>query len=393
MNKFNDLQSDLNYLIITIILFCSSNLFAQNLRLTPGDTLTSVIVHADKKVTFKIFAPNAKQVVLGGTDIPNLMKDGKMTKQENGVWEVTVGPLEPGAYRYNFNVDGVWVIDSRSSSISESNMNIWSLVYIPGSDYMETKDVPRGSITEVTYFSKSLNRFRRMHVYTPPGYEKNNVNYPVLYLLHGMFDGDDSWTTVGRAGFILDNLIADKKAVPMIVVMPAGHTGPFRFGIPFDTSSKNVDMFVEDFVNDIKPYIEKNFHILTGKENTAIAGLSMGGAQTLDIAIPHLDEYAYFGVFSSGVFGITGGISFGPNTGSTWESRNRNNLDDTKLKEGLKLVWFATGRDDFLLGTSKATVKTLQNHGFNVVFKESLGGHTWNNWRDYLHEFAQQLFR
>ena len=393
MNKFNDMRFGLNNKVINLIFFCSINLFAQNFTPTPGDTLTSVVVHADRKVTFKIFAPNAKQVMLGGTDIPNLMIDGKMTKQENGVWEVTVGPIEPGAYRYNFIVDGVWVIDSRSSKISESNTNIWSLVYIPGTDYMETKDNPRGSISEVTYFSKSLNRFRRMHVYTPPGYEKNNVNYPVFYLLHGAFDGDDSWTTVGRAGFILDNLIADKKAIPMIVVMPAGHTGPFRFGIPIDTSQKNVDMFVEDFINDIKPYIEKNYPILTGKENTAIAGLSMGGAQTLDIAISHLNQYAYFGVFSSGVFGIIGNISFGPNSGLTWESRNKKSLDDPKLKEGLKLVWFATGKDDFLLKTSLATVEVLKNHGINVIFKESSGGHTWNNWRDYLHEFAQQLFK
>jgi enterochelin esterase family protein len=175
--------------------------------------------------------------------------------------------------------------------------------------------------------------------------------------------------------------------------MPAGHTGPFRFGMPIDTSEKYVDMFVEDFINDIKPYIEKHYNILTGKENTAIAGLSMGGAQTLDIAIPHLNQYAYFGVFSSGVFGITGNFSFGPNSGLTWESRNKKSLDDPKLKEGLKLVWFATGKDDFLLKTSLATVDVLKNHGFNVIFKESSGGHTWNNWRDYLHEFAQQLFK
>jgi enterochelin esterase-like enzyme len=393
MNKFNGLRFGLNNIIIKLIFVCSMNLFAQNFTPTPGDTLTSVVIHADRKVTFKIYASNAKQVMLGGTDIPNLWVNGKMTKKENGVWEVTVGPIEPGAYRYNFIVDGVPVLDSRSSYISESNMNIWSLVYIPGEDYMETKDIPHGSISEVTYFSKSLNRFHRMHVYTPPGYEKNNVNYPVLYLLHGALDCDDSWTTVGRTGYILDNLIADKKAFPMIVVMPAGHTGPFRFGMPEDTFQKNVDKFVKDFINDIKPYIEKHYNILTGKENTAIAGLSMGGGQTLDIAIPHLDEYAYFGVFSSGVFGITGNNLFGPNTGLTWEPRNKKSLDDPKLKEGLKLVWFATGKDDFLLKTSLATVEVLKKHGFNVIFKESSGGHTWNNWRDYLHEFAQQLFK
>jgi len=391
--KIKCLNLCLNCIVINLIFFYSTNLLAQNYRLTPGDTLTSVVISTDRKVTFKLYAPNAKKVILGGTDIPNLMNAGKMTKQENGVWEITLGPVEPGAYRYNFNVDGVSVSDPRSPAVSESNMNVWSLLYISGADYMETKDIPHGTISEVTYFSKSLNRFRRMHVYMPPGYERNNDNYPVLYLLHGAFDCDDSWSTVGRAGFIIDNLISDKKAVPMIIVMPAGHTGPFRFGMPADTSQKSVDLFVQDFINDIKPFAEKNYRILTGKENTAIAGLSMGGGQTLDIAIPHLDEYAYIGVFSSGVFGITGNSFFGPNPGITWESRNKITLDDPKLKEGLKLVWFATGKDDFLLETSLSTVKVLKNHGFNVIFNESSGGHTWNNWRDYLHEFAQHLFK
>jgi enterochelin esterase family protein len=391
--EIKDLNLRSLIILFYLIFFYSINLFAQNFRLTPGDTLTSVIIHSDKTVSFKIYSVNAKQVMLGGTDIPNLMKNGKMTKQENGVWEVTIGPLEPGAYRYNFNIDGVPALDPRSSKISESNMNVWSLVYIPGQDYMEIKDNPHGSISEVTYFSKSLNCFRRMHVYTPPGYEISKSKYPVFYLLHGAFDCDDSWSTVGRAGFIMDNLIADKKAVPMIVVMPAGHTGPFRFGMPQDTTQKKVNGFVEDFINDIKPYIENNYNVLTGKANIAIAGLSMGGGQTLDIAIPHLDEYAYFGVFSSGVFGITGNNPFAGNSGLTWESRNKKYLDDPKLKDGLKLVWFSTGKDDFLMETSLATVNMLKKHDFNLVFKESSGGHTWNNWRDYLHDFAQYLFK
>lgn len=199
--------------------------------------------------------------------------------------------------------------------------------------------------------------------------------------------------TVGRAGFILDNLIAEKKAVPMVVIMPACHTGPFRFGMPRDTSKQRVDELVEDFRNDIKPYIEKNFRVLDERKNTAIAGLSMGGAQTLNIAIPNLEDYAYIGVFSSGVFGINGGNSFGSNSGQTWEEQNKKYLDDQKLKNGLMLIWFATGKDDFLLETSRATVKALKNHGFNVVYKETSGGHTWSNWRDYLYEFSQQLFK
>jgi enterochelin esterase-like enzyme len=378
---------------LVLILFFSSNVFSQNFNFTPNDTLTSVTLLPDNSVIFRIYVPKASEVMLGGTDIPNIMNIGRMIKQENGIWEITIGPLEPGAYRYNYNVDGLSVIDPRRAEISESNMNIWSLLYIPGAEFMETKNVPHGSLSEVTYYSNSLNQFRRMHVYTPPGYETSMDKYPVLYLLHGILDGDDSWMTVGRAGFILDNLIADKKALPMIVVMPACHTGPFRFGMPRDTSKQNVDELVEDFRNDIKPHIEKNFRILDDRKNTAIAGLSMGGAQTLNIAIPNLEEYAYIGVFSSGVFGISGGNSFRSNPGQTWEERNKKYLDDQKQKDGLELIWFATGKDDFLLETSRATVKALKNHGFNVVYKETSGGHTWSNWREYLYEFAQQLFK
>lgn len=376
-----------------LILLLNLGSFAQNFQLSPGDTLTSVKVHPDKKVTFKIYAPKSNEVVLSGPDIPNVMMIGKMIKLENGIWEVTVGPLAPGSYRYCFNIDGISVLDPRRPDVSESNTNSWSLIHIDGTDFMDLKDVSHGSVSEITYYSKSLNKFRRMHVYTPAGYEKNDKHYPVFYLLHGAFDCDDSWSSVGCAGNILDNLIAGNKAVPMIVVMPAGHTGPFRFGMTLNANKPDVDEFIVDFNNEIKPFIESHYRVLTGRENTAIAGLSMGGAHTLNIAVPNLAQYAYFGVFSSGVFGITGANSFGNNDGVTWEERNKATLDDSKLKEGLKLVWFATGKEDFLLETSRATVKTLENHGFKVTYKETDGGHTWPNWRNYLFEFAQLLFR
>jgi len=364
------------------------DIFSQDFRITPGDTLTSVVLHPDNTVTFSIYAPDAENVSLGGTDIPGIFNTGKgrMTKQENGIWEVTVGPVEAGAYRYNFNVDGVSVVDPRSSVISESNMNVWSLLYVPGASFMEIKNIPRGAVSEVTYFSTTLNRYRRMHVYTPPGYEKGNDYFPVFYLLHGAFDCDDSWSTVGRAGFILDNLIAEKKAVPMIVVMPAGHTGPFRPGMRFNA----MEEFEGDFRNDIVPLIEKNYRILNKREDRAIAGLSMGGAQTINISIPDLDQYGYIGVFSSGVFGITGGSS---GEGMNWEKNNLAILDNEELKKGLRLVWFATGNEDFLLETSRETVKVLKKHGFDVTYVETSGGHTWKNWREYLYEFAQLLFK
>jgi enterochelin esterase-like enzyme len=355
----------------------------------PGPQVVSPEVSADRKVAFRILAPKAETVRLSAGDIPGNGQGAVMTKGTNGVWEVTVGPVEPGAYRYNFDVDGVSVIDPRNPATSESNANTWSLVNVPGSEFMDTRDVPHGAVAEVTYYSTALKRFRRMHVYTPPGYERGKGRYPVFYLLHGAFDCDDSWTSVGRAGFILDNLITGKKAKPMVVVMPAGHTGPFRFGGPRPA----VDEFAQDFLDDIVPHVEKNYRVYTDRKSRAMAGLSMGGGQTLNIGIPHLEKFAYLGVFSSGVFGITGGGPGVPPQGPGFEEQNQAVLDDAKLKKGLKLVWFATGKDDFLVETSRATVAMLKRHHFDVVYQETDGAHTWINWRNYLNEFAPQLFR
>lgn len=355
-----------------------------------GPQVVSPELTSDRQLTFRIYAPKAEEVQLSGSgDIPGIgFFQGKaMNKNTSGVWEVTIDSIDPGAYRYNFNVDGVMVIDPRNPITSESNENSWSLVYVPGADFMDTKDVPHGAVGEVTYYSKTLQRFRRLHVYTPPGYESGEGTFPVFYLLHGAFDCDDSWSTVGRAGFILDNLIAAGKARPMVVVMPDGHTGPFRFGSQFN------DEFERDFVNDIMPLVEKRYRVRSGRSNRAIAGLSMGGAQTLNIGMAHLDQFAYLGVFSSGVLSMGGERNANAPSGPTWEERNQAALDDASLKEGLKLVWFATGKDDFLIETSRATVEMLRKHRFEVAFKETGGAHTWINWREYLNEFAPQLFQ
>jgi enterochelin esterase-like enzyme len=300
---------------------------------------------------------------------------------------VTVGPLDPGAYRYHFNVDGVTVLDPRNTRTSESNETVWSLVHVSGADWLDTRDVPRGAVSQVTYWSSTLDRFRRLHVYTPPGYESGEGRYPVLYLLHGAFDSDHSWSSVGRAGFILDNLIAAGKARPMIVVMPHGHTGPFRFGMPLTGA------FEPEFVTDIMPEIERRYRVHADRAHRALAGLSMGGAHTLNIGIPHLDKFGYLGVFSSGIFGIAGGPGGAQAQGPRFEERHRATLEDAALKDGLKLFWFATGRDDFLVETSRATVAMFKKHGFDVVYRETEGAHTWDKWREYLHEFAPQLFQ
>lgn len=357
----------------------------------PGGFRVQVIspeVSADRTVTFRVLAPRAEAVSLTG-DLPTtaFRQSKSLSKGTNGVWESTVGPLAPGAYRYSFNIDNVTVIDPRNPKTSESNENTWSLVHVPGADWMDTKDVPHGAIASVTYWSSVLKKFRRLHVYTPPGYESGIGKYPVFYLLHGAFDSDDSWGSVGRAGTILDNLISAGKAKPMIVVMPHGHTGPFRMGAPLTGE------FEPEFLADILPQVEQRYRVITDRQHRAIAGLSMGGAQTLNIGIPNLDKFAYLGVFSSGIFGIVPGPGGNQPPGPSFEEKNQAVLDDSKLKEGLKLVWFATGKDDFLVATSRATVEMLKKHKFEAVYKETAGAHTWDNWREYLYEFAPQLFQ
>jgi enterochelin esterase family protein len=377
---------------------------------TPPPQFNSPEVQADRKITFRIFAPQAQAVRLAAGDIQGLGQATQLTKAENGVWELTVGPVEAGTYRYNYNVDGVSTIDPRSPFTSESNNNVWSMVHVPGLDFADTKQVPHGAVAAVNYYSTTLAAFRRMHVYTPPGYERGNDKYPVFYLLHGAGDSDDSWSSVGRAGFILDNLIAAKKAKPMVIVMPAGHT---RRGVnaPGAIATNATDEFVKDLMTDIVPYIEKNYRVQTDRANTAIAGLSMGGNHTLQAAIPNLNKFGYIGVYSSGLLGVTlpgvtpgGGRGRGgnppagpppppPPTAEEWAKKNAATLDNASLKKGLKVFWFAIGKDDFLLQTNNATVDFFKQHGFNPIVKETSGGHTWINWRNYLNDFAPMLFQ
>jgi enterochelin esterase family protein len=380
-------------------LFLVVSLLAQRGPETPP--VVSPELLPDHRIVFRILAPDAATVRLRGSDFPALAATPgaargtppppgpEFVKGEKGVWEATLGPVDPGTYRYVFVVNGVAVMDPRNPSISESNTNAWSMVHVPGADFMDTKNVPHGAVASVNYYSTALGRARRMHIYTPPGYEAEaggSKKYPVFYLLHGAGDCDEAWTSVGRAGFILDNLIADKKAVPMIVVMTAGHTSAAAFtGRPPEPGEVRRDEFQEDFVTDVMPYVEKNYRVLTDRGHRAIAGLSMGGSQTLNLAFTHLDKFAYVSVFSSGILGAA--------SADAWEKDHLAMLDNASLKKGLKLLTFNTGSDDFLLATSKSTVELLKKHGFDAVFKESTGGHTWINWRNYLNEFAPQLFR
>ncbi len=379
-----------------------------------GPTVVSPEVHAERRVTFRILAPNAQKVELRSPgDIPGIGRGGtplQFTRSADGVWEATTNAIPAGAYRYVFVVDGVTVADARNPVTSQTNTTIYSLAVVPGSDVFDARNVPHGAVASVYYNSASLGGLRRMHVYTPPGYEAGRDKYPVLYLLHGAGDVDDSWTSVGRAGFILDNLIASGKARPMIVVMPAGHVNGAGAALgapppapPAPGAAPRADAFVTDFVNDLMPYVERSYRVMTDRQSRAIAGLSMGGGQTLNIAIPHLDRFAYIGVFSSGIFGGGRGRRTAPAAGATaaperpfgeaWEKQNAAALDNGAMKKGLRLFWFSAGKEDGLIGTTRNTVELLKKHGFAPVFVVSEGGHTWLNWRDYLSQFAPQLFQ
>ena len=378
-----------------------------------GPTVTSPEVRRDRRVTFRILAPAAQKVELRSPgDIPGVGGRGvalpQLTKNADGIWEATFGPLPAGAYRYVFVVDGLTVVDARNPATSQTNTTVYSLAVVPGSDLFDTKNVPHGAVAAVHYNSTALGGIRRMHIYTPPGYETSRDRYPVLYLLHGAGDVDDSWTSVGRAGFILDNLIAASSAKPMIVVMPAGHVNgagaalggsvPVAAAEGIPGIGSGPDPFANDFMTDLMPYVEKNYRVLTDRQSRAIAGLSMGGNQTLNIAIPHLDKFAYIGVFSSGI--ISAGRGAPPSADSTsapfaeaWERQHLAALDNAANKRGLNLLWFGTGKEDFLIATTRSTVELLKKHGFKPVFVESEGAHTWLNWRDYLSTFAPQLFQ
>ncbi|PYQ75842.1 MAG: esterase [Acidobacteria bacterium] len=378
-----------------------------------GPTVTSPEVRRDRRVTFRILAPAAQKVELRSPgDIPGVGGRGvalpQLTKNADGIWEATFGPLPAGAYRYVFVVDGLTVVDARNPATSQTNTTVYSLAVVPGSDLFDTKNVPHGAVAAVHYNSTALGGIRRMHIYTPPGYETSRDRYPVLYLLHGAGDVDDSWTSVGRAGFILDNLIAASSAKPMIVVMPAGHVNgagaalggsvPVAAAEGIPGIGSGPDPFANDFMTDLMPYVEKNYRVLTDRQSRAIAGLSMGGNQTLNIAIPHLDKFAYIGVFSSGIISAGRGAAPSADTASApfaeaWEKQHLAALDNAANKRGLNLMWFGTGKEDFLIATTRSTVELLKKHGFKPVFVESEGAHTWLNWRDYLSTFAPQLFQ
>lgn len=350
---------------------------------TPNDTLVSPEVRPDKTVTFRLYAPKAADVTVGGE-----FQTGpavKLTKDDKGVWSATVGPLRPDLYSYSFAVDGVRTLDPKNTVIKPGLGSLANLVFVGGSeaDFQDNKSVPHGDIRQVWYESKTLGTQRRMHVYTPPGYDAGTDKYPVFYLLHGGGDEDSGWSTVGRAGFILDNLIAAGKAKPMLVVMPNGSLPRPANAAPGGAAGQ--DRFTNELLNDVVPYVEGHFRVRAGPDHRALAGLSMGGGQTTRVLTTHPDKFAYIGIWSAGLFG---------GNADAYERQNEAFFKDAdRVNKAVKLLAVTVGDKDFALAGSKSLAGLFEKHGVKHELTITGGGHTWLNWRQYLNALAPRLFQ
>ena len=347
---------------------------------TPFDTVVSPEVSADRHVTFRFYAPKAQSVVLKPWFIEDSAPPIPLTKGADGVWSVTTGPIDPGVYGYRFIVDDATVADPRNLMYLPQMREMHSLVEIPGGpDDPQTyhAGIPHGAVVERYYDSPVAGPGRRLHLYLPPGYEKGK-NYPVLYLLHGGGASDFSWPNEGRANFILDTLIAQGKAKPMVVVFP---NGVIEGSNPM-FNSPGQDKFGAELMTVIVPMIESQYKVSKKPEMRAIAGLSMGGMQTLNIGLTHTKDFRYIGIFSSGWFPemLT---KFEADHGATLKADTAN----------LKLFWIAHGATDMARTNSLAMMKMFDRHGVKYQWEETPGGHTMVNWRRYLGEFAPLLFR
>lgn len=365
-------------------------------------------IGADKTITFRYFAPAAKQVTVNGE------LDGKphpLTMGTDGVWSVTVGPLAPDIYTYAFTVDGAAVLDPRNANtkIGYGFFGAVSVVQVPGDgpQFYDAKPVPHGEVRIRPYESKSLGLSRTVWVYTPPGYDEGK-DYPVLYLLHGAGDVESGWVLIGRANLILDNLIAEKKARPMVVVMPLGHTiqsfwtGPAK-SVPDPVSrlmgsggsldqvltammsgdeKDGLSPFGRDLTEDVLPMIERTYKVSKKADDRAVAGLSMGGGHSINLAFARPDLFRYVGLMSPAATGQVDQLypkSFG-------------NTD--ALNTQFKVLWVGVGKDDMLTGPGdKAFDATLTRHGVKHTFQLREGRHEWTVWRHHLNEFAPLLFR
>jgi enterochelin esterase family protein len=345
--------------------------------------LISPEVHADRSVTFRFRAPNAKEVYL------ELSRGGAtrtaMSRNEDGSWTVTTEPLEPDLYSYRFNADGAALLDPVNPEIQANLLNPHSLVHVHGDGLpWEIAPTPRGAVHRHFYRSAIAGDDRDYFVYTPPGYDPAGKRlYPVLYLLHGHSDDASSWTAVGRAHVILDNLIAQRRARPMIVVMPLGYGAREvvrRDGRPAAPGlrQKNLARFRAALLEEVMPAIERDYRASKDRALRAIAGLSMGGAESLDTGLNALDRFAWIGAFSAG--------------GLDDDLLSRFSKLNATANSQLRLLWISCGSEDRLIASNRKLVEFLKSKQVHAMLRETPGGHNWRVWRRNLAEFAPALF-
>jgi enterochelin esterase-like enzyme len=350
-------------------------------------------IHSDLRVSFRVSAPGAQEVQLmpGGDD--NGLGKGpmEMTRDDKGVWTATIGPVVPGFHYYWFLVDGFPANDTGSQTFFGWNRDS-SGIEIPekGADFYEPRDVPHGELRTRWYYSKITAMWRRIHVYTPPGYDASRERYPVLYLQHGAGESDRSWPNQGRVNFILDNLIAEKKAVPMIVVMENGMVAPRVGGATAGTAgpggaARRNEAFGDVVTSELIPFVDISYRTIADQPHRAIAGLSMGAGQATQIGLANVDKFSGIGAFSGG-----GVRNFDPKT-----SNGGVFADPQAFNKKVLVLWFGAGTaEGARVSGGKAAVAAMVQAGIHAVWYESPGtAHEWQTWRRSLSDFAPRLFR
>lgn len=346
-------------------------------------------VDAERVVTFRLLAPEAKSVaarVLIGSESTTL----PMTKDDKGVWSVKTGPLEPCVTDYNLILDGVPIIDPRNPLKKQGRQGAGSSQLIVPAEppaIWELRKVPHGTVHAHYYQSPAWDVTRRFHVYTPPGYETGHSRYPLLLLLHGSGDTDREWTETGKANLILDNLIAEGKARPMVIVMPDGHapqSGSRRVS-ELERQRQSV-LFERDLTAGVIPEVERLYRVEKLPDSRAIIGLSMGGAQALNVGLSRLDLFSHIGVFSMGLNGPRAERDF-------TDSHEKELASPEEVNRKLRLFWIGCGEKDFLWNSAQQLDQVLSKLQINHTFRRTAGGHVWMNWVKYLAEVAPLLFR
>jgi enterochelin esterase-like enzyme len=358
-------------------------------------------VLADSRITFRLLAPRATEVLVQGN-----WEGGRnlaMTKDSSGLWSVTTPALQPELWAYTFSVDGVRTLDPANYNVARDGVGFMNTVLVPGeaSAVFQTRAVPHGTMTTVWFQSTAPKAARRMIVYTPPGYEESTTRYPVLYLLHGSGGDEEAWPAMGIANVIMDNLIAQGKAKPMIVVMPNAYwnelssldtAGPRTAPPPGVGGSAQVfEPHEKAIVGDIIPFVDKHYRTLPSRENRAIAGLSMGSGIAVNVGVKRLDVFASVGVLSSGIFGGTSGA---PTGAMLLDKISPGFLaDPAATNKKLRLFFFSCGTEDTRIQSLTKVEEDLRSRQINFTFKRYPGAHEWKVWRHSLADMAPMLFR